>query len=383
MKTLSSFNVKNKVVLLRADLNSNVVNGKVLGGERIKEASETIKLLKKKKAKVVVIAHQGRPGKEDCLSLKSHAKLLSKHTPVGFVEDLFGEKAKKTISSLKPGQAILLENLRFYKEEEEDKKNKLVENLSKWCDIYVNDAFSVCHRKNASIVTLPKYMKACAGPLVEKELNALEKLHLNKSLYILGGAKPEDNLRLLGKNKVIACGLFAQMCLISKGKNLGVQNKYLEKTVQDYKGTLKKLSSKLKNVILPIDFGVKVNGKRKDLDLNDFPSKYKIFDVGPKTRKIFIKEIKKAKAIYMKGPVGDFSSRGFEKGTFEVLKAISNSKAFSLIGGGHLSDAIVKSKINKNKFNHLSLSGGALLDFVAGDKLPGIEILKKEEKNKK
>jgi phosphoglycerate kinase len=377
MKTLSNFNLKNKVVLLRADLNSDFVNGKILMSERIKASSETIKLLKRKKARVVVIAHQGTSGKKDCISLKTHSNLLNKFTRIKFVPDLFGKTAKVAIDNLKTGEAILLENLRIYKEEEEgDKKNKLITNLSNWCDLYVNDAFSVCHRRHASIIGLPKYMDSCAGPLVVKELNALKKLHLSNPLYILGGAKPADDLKLLGKNKSLVCGLFGQMCLISQGKNLGAQTKYLKKTIKDYDKILPKLKNKLNYSILPVDFGVKVNGKRKDLDLTDFPSKYEIFDIGQKTLKLFLDEIKNAKAIYMKGPVGDFASSGFEKGTFEILKSIAKSKAFSLIGGGHLSDAIVESRIPKKSFDYISLSGGALLNFVAGEKLPGIEALK-------
>ncbi|MBU0958967.1 MAG: phosphoglycerate kinase, partial [Nanoarchaeota archaeon] len=138
------------------------------------------------------------------------------------------------------------------------------------------------------------------------------------------------------------------------------------------------LKSQLKNlnVKTPIDFAVKINGKRKELSLEEFPSTYGIYDVGQKTIKKYVGEIKKAKSIYMKGPAGDFSSKGFEKGTYSILKAIVKSKAFSLIGGGHLSDAIDKSGISKKKFGHISLSGGALLKYLAGEKLPGLEALK-------
>ncbi len=376
MKFLSKINVKDKKVILRSDLNSNFVDGKVLMSERIKEAAETIKYLKKKKAKVIIIAHQGRQGKEDCVSLKPHAVFLNKFTKVKFVPDLFGKLAKKEIENLKSGEAILLENLRLYKEEYDKRENDLTRNLSSWCDIYVNDAFSCSHREQASMVTLPKKMFSCAGLLLEKELNALKKISVKGAIYLLGGAKSEDNLMLLGKGKCLCSGLFGQMCLIAKGKNLGAQNEYLKKTVEDYDNTIKELKKLLHNVILPVDFGVKVNGKRVDLGLEDFPSKFEIFDIGPKTREIFINEIKKAKSVYMKGPVGDFSTKGFEKGTFEILKAITNSKCFSLIGGGHLSDAIVKFKIPLNKFGYISLSGGALLEYIAGKKLPGLEALK-------
>jgi len=376
MKTLSDFNFKNKIVLLRADLNSDVKNKKIILSERIKESAETISELKRKKARVVVIAHQGRPGKSDFLSLKQHAKMLNKYTKIKFVSDTIGKKATNAIQNLKSGEAILLENLRFLKEEFHLGKNKLVKILSELCDVYVNDAFSVCHRKQTSIVSFPKYMPSYAGRLLEKEITALKKVQLKKCLYILGGAKPEDNLILLRGNKVLACGLFGQLCTIAKGKNLGAQNKYLKKEIKNYSNVLKKLKKKLKNVQTPLDFAVKVKGKRKEIPLEQFPSKYEIFDIGKKTQELFKKEIKKAKTIYMKGPAGFAADKQFAKGTFEILKAIAQNKGFSIIGGGHLSDAIEKSKIPKTKFNYISLSGGALLRYIAGKKLPGLKALK-------
>ncbi len=377
MKYISKINLKNKIVLLRADLNSNVVNKKVILGERIKKTAETIKFLKKKKAKVVIIAHQGRPKKSDCTSLKVHAILLSRFTKVKFIPDLFGKKAEKAIKGLKSGGAILLENLRFYKEEFKSGKNRMVNALSKLCDIYINDTFSVCHRKHASMVSFPKYMKSYAGPLLEAELKALKKIKVKGALYILGGAKPEDNLKLLDKGEVLTCGLFGQMCLISWGWNLGAQNKYLKKTIKDYNKILRVLRKEQSSFFVPVDFGVKLKkGKRKNLSLSEFPSKYEIFDIGPKTLKNFIGHIKRAKSIYMKGPAGFCSDEKFCKGTKAILNAIAKNKGFSLIGGGHLSDAIKKTKINKNKFNHISLSGGALLRYIAGEKLPGLQALK-------
>ncbi|MDP3027202.1 MAG: phosphoglycerate kinase, partial [Nanoarchaeota archaeon] len=229
----------------------------------------------------------------------------------------------------------------------------------------------VCHRNEASIVLFPKHMKSCAGLLLEKEINALKKIKIKNCLFILGGAKPEDNIKLLKRNKVLACGLFGQVCLIAKGKKLGEQENYLKKQ----KALIKIPKDKLKNVETPVDFAVKKNNKRVEIKLEDFPSKYEIFDIGSKTIKKYVEEIKKAKAIYMKGPAGDFNENGFAKGTFAVLNAIANSKAFSLIGGGHLSDAIEASGINKKRFNHISLSGGALLSYIAGEKLPGLEAL--------
>jgi len=373
MKNLSDFNFKNKTVLLRTVLNSEVVNKKVLLSERIKEAVKTISELKNKKAKIVILAHQGQPGKSDFISLKQHAKFLNRYTKVKFVEDILGKKAITAIKNLSPGQAILLENIRFEKDEfEPDKKNnKIIKNLAPLADIYINDAFSNSHRNHTSMVGFPRYLPHCAGRLLEREVNALKKLKIKKSLYILGGAKPEDNIKLLGRNKVLACGLFGQVCLINKGKNLGAQNKYLKKE----KILIKIPRSKLKNVLTPIDFAVKIKGKRKELSFGEFPSKYEIFDIGENTIKKYASEIKKAKAVYMKGPAGFYADKQFIKGTKAILNAIANNKGFSIIGGGDLSTAIEKIKINKKKFDYISLSGGALLRYLAGEKLPGIKAL--------
>lgn len=375
MISVKKANLKGKKVLLRVDINSDVVNKKVLFSERIKESAASIKFLKNKKARVVILAHQGRKGKKDFTSLKQHAKFLNKYTKVKFVEDILGKKAETEISNLKNGQAILLENVRGLKEEFQPGKNKLTEKLSSLCDVYVNDAFSVCHRKQTSIVSFPKYLKSYAGINLEKEINALKKIKLKNCLYILGGAKPEDNIKLLKENKVLSCGLFGQACLIAKGKKLGAQEKYLKNKITDFEKIKKKLKPKLKKVLMPKDFAVKISKKRVELKLEQFPSQQEIFDIGEETIKEYKEQIKKAKTIFMKGPAGDCADKNFCKGTNELLKTISK-KQFSLIGGGHLNDAIQNSKIPKKKFNHISLSGGALLSFISGEKLPGIEALK-------
>jgi phosphoglycerate kinase len=379
MKSILKTDIRNKTILLREDLNSDVVNGKVLMSERIKESANSIRLLKNKGAKIVVIAHQGRPGEKDFTSLKQHAKFLNKFVKVKFIPDILGIKAEKAIKNLRSGEVLLLDNIRKLKDEFDMGKNPFVTKLSEWCDIYVNDAFSVCHREQASVVSFPKYMKSFAGPLLEKEVNALKKINLKNCLYILAGAKPDDNIMLLKKNKVLSCGLFGQMCIIAKGKNLGAQNTYLKKNISDYISSIKKLKTKLismKDLVkTPIDFAVNANGKRKEFSLDEFPIKYEIYDIGEQTQKIYVNEIKNAKSIYMKGPAGFYSDPKFFKGTFVLLDAISKSKAFSILGGGQLSDAIVKSKISKKKFGYISLSGGALLQYLAGGKLPGLVAL--------
>ena len=372
MKTLSDFKFKNKTVILRTDLNSDVVSKKILESERIKQATKTISELMKKKAKVIILAHQGNPGKSDFISLRQHAKQLNKYTKIKFIPDILGKKAEKAIKNLKSGQAILLENIRFEPDEFKPGNNKIIKFFLPLIDIYINDAFSVCHRNQTSIVSFPKYLPHRAGRLLEKEVKALKKINIKKSLCILGGAKPEDNIKLLKGQKVLACGLFGQLCVMARGKNFGAQNKFLKKDLH----LTKKLKNKLKNIQTPIDFAVKINNKRKELSLGEFPSKYEIFDIGGKTQELFKKEISKAKTIFMKGPAGFCADKNFCKGTEAILKAIIKSKAYSVIGGGHLNDAINKTKINKKRFNHISLSGGALLSYIVGEKLPGLEALK-------
>ena len=379
IKYVSQKAVKGKTVLVRVDVNSEIVSGKPLNSERIKASAETIKLFKKWGAKVVVIAHQGRPGGKDFTSLKEHAKLINKITRIEFVPDIIGKRAQEKIKDLKNDEAILLENVRMLKDEFKTGKTPLVKILSSLCDIYVNDAFSVSHRVQATITEFPKIMVSFGGPLLEKEVKALEKVSLKNCLYILAGAKPADNMKLMKKNKILAGGLFGQMCLITKGIKFGEQEKFLRGKITNYEKTLnelkKKMKSKGKLVETSVDYAIEVNGKRKEISIGELPSKYSIFDIGKKTQEKYMREIKKAKSIYMKGPVGYYPDKKFREGTTAIIRAISNSHAFSLLGGGDLSEAIKFSEIPKNKFNHVSLSGGALLDYIAGKKLPGLKSL--------
>ena len=267
MKTISDIEFENKTVLLRSDLNSDVINGQVIEGERIKPASETIKFLQKKGAKVVVIAHQGNPGKDDFTSLKEHSKFMNRYAKIKFIPDILGEKSKKEIKNLKPGQAILLENIRFEKDEfnPKNKQNKILRFFLPLIDIYVNDAFSVCHREHTSMVSFPRYKPSCAGIVLEKEIRALKKISIKNCLYILGGAKPGDNLKLLkNKNKILAGGIFGQMCLEAKGIKFGENNEQVNKKMaKDYSAVLSKIKKiKNNNIITPEDYAVEVSGKR-------------------------------------------------------------------------------------------------------------------------
>jgi len=387
--SIDDFDFNNQRVLLRADLNAVVESGKVKLSDRMIASAKTIKELLKKNSSVVILAHQGRPGKEDYLkSLSEHAKLLSKYVKVKYVDDVIGEKAVNAIKELKPGNAILLSNVRSLKEEFEPlKNNKLIKTLSPLFDIYVNDAFSVSHRNQISIIGFAKKLPSCMGRLMEKEIDGLKHSSLKKHpvTYMLAGFKPDDNIKLmesaLKDNKVdyiLTAGLFGQLCLVAKGHNLGTQNEFLEH--QGVTRILPKLISLIKTypgkIKTPKDLAIDMHGKRKELNLNEFPSKFEVFDIGSKTLNKYLNILKKSNAIYMKGPTGYYHERRFSNSTRKIMKCIEKSNAYILIGGGHTVDALNKFRIRKKKIDHITLSGGASIRFLAGEKLPGIEVLK-------
>lgn len=374
LQTIKNLDLKEKAVILRIDINTEIVKGKVQDNPRFKAHSETINFLKKKKAKVIILAHQGNPGGHDFTSLEQHAKILNKYTKIKFVKDIIGEKAINSIQNLKNGEALLLENIRFLKDEFYPGNNKFIKILSEKADIFVMDAFSVCHRNQSSIVSFPKFLPSYTGLVMEKELNNIEMVK-NKSknaLFILGGKKPKDLILILN-NKIISTGTLSLLCLIAKGYNLGKEQKMLKNDLK----FINKLKINIKNIVTPIDLAVSINGKRKNINISDLPSKYPIYDIGDKTIKLYGDEIKKAKVIFFKGAVGKISDKNFQKGTKEILKAISRSRSFSVISGGSSVSSIDKFKISKNSFSYISLSGGALVHYLAGEKLPGLEALKR------
>ena len=397
-KTLDDFDVKNRVVFLRVDFNSEIdpQTKKVTSDVRIRaHAESTLKELAEKGAKTVVLAHQGRKGDSDFTLLKQHSEILGKilKCPVKYVDDLFGEKAKAAIKNLKGGEILVLENVRSWDGEtksgtpEQNSKTELVQNLAPLADLFVNDAFAAAHRSHVSMVGFTAVLPSAAGRIMERELKSLSKA-LEKpekpSVYVMGGAKADDSLEIskyvLGKgiaDYVLVGGVTSQLFLAAKGVNLGKKNmdflvkKELTGLLPGIKALIKQYGDK---VVVPADVALDVNGKRKEISIGKLPTEYSIFDIGTKTVENYAKLISEAKSIVVSGPMGVYENKEYNFGTKNVFEAIANSNAFSLAGGGNTIAAIQEYGLTK-KIGYISTAGGALIEFLMGKKLPGIVAL--------
>jgi len=404
--TLDDFNVKDKVVLVRVDFNSEIdpQTKKVTSDVRIKAHGEsTIKELAEKGAKTVILAHQGRKGDPDYTPLKDHAEILARilKRPVQYVDDVYGDKAKAAIKKLKSGEVLVLENVRSFDGEtkngtpEQHAKTELVQNLAPLADLFVNDAFAAAHRGHVSMVGFTAVLPSAAGRIMERELKSLSRA-LEKPekpcVYVMGGAKADDSLEIskyvLGNgiaDYVIVGGVTSQLFLAAKGVDLGKKTMdfLAKKELTQFIPGIKELLAKYpKAIVLPVDVAIEVNGKRKEIPVTQLPTDYSIFDIGAKTVETFAKLIREAKSIVVSGPMGVYENKEFNYGTKKVLEAIANSKAFSLAGGGNTIAAIEEYGLSK-KIGYISTAGGALIEFLMGKKLPGVIALETAVKTKK
>lgn len=398
--TLDDVNVKDKVVLVRVDFNSPVdpKTKKVLDDTRIRAHGETtIKELAEKGAKVVVLAHQGRKGDPDFIPLKQHAEILGKvlGKPVKYVDDVFGEKAQKAIRELKSGEILVLDNVRNFAGEtkegtpEDHAKTEFVKALAPLADLFVNDAFAAAHRAHVSMVGFTAVLPSVAGRIMERELKSLSKVLENPEkpcVYVLGGAKADDSLEIskyVLDNKiadyVLTGGVVGQVFLAAKGIDLGKPNMDFlkEKNLMELLPGIKELMQKYTDKIrTPKDLAAEVNGKRKEISVNDLPVDHPTFDIGPKTIEEYSKLIRSAKSIVVSGPMGVYERKEFAFGTKKIFEEIAKSKAFSLAGGGHTIAALQEFGLS-NKISYVSTAGGALIEFLMGKKLPGVVALEK------
>ena len=400
--TLDDFNFENKTVILRVDFNMPLDKKTldILDVTRIKRVIPTIEELISKNAKTVILAHQGRQGSWDFISLEKHSKALENllKKDVRYVNDLFGKDAKEAIKNLKNGEILILDNVRKFEGEteklsaEEHSKSELVQNLYPLADFFVNDAFAAAHRSQCSLIGFTKVLPSCAGRLMEKELTTLKKI-IEKpekpSIFLFGGAKFSDVIVTIENllenktaDKIILTGLPANAFLKAIGINLGSRNEELllkEGTEENYK-EIKKLLSKFKDCIyLPSDFAYQANTSRSELEVSDLPIENYLYDIGEKSIEIFKNILSDAKTIFLSGPCGVFENPNFIKGTKEIFSFVANSDVFSIVGGGHTVAAIEQLGLQE-KISHLSTGGGSLEAFMMGKKLPVVEALKDSKK---
>ncbi|MEK7133119.1 MAG: phosphoglycerate kinase [Patescibacteria group bacterium] len=364
-----------KKALVRVDFNLPLEKNRVRNDFRVKKTLPLIRALQKKKAKVILISHLENNGK--IISLRPLARYLRKNylKNLKFVPDLFGRQAKKAISEMKNGDSIILENLRM-KAGEKNNDKKFSRQLASLADIYINEAFSVSHRKHASIVGLPEFLPSFAGPLFLSEISNLKKVFnpTRPFLLILGGKKISTKFGLLKNfinkaDKIVVAGAIANFYLKEKGYEIG--KSYREKPPAADFSKIKKA----KNIIFPEDAVVFRNQKRKTVQIKEVRKQDVIYDVGPRTISKIKKEISRAKFILWNGPLG-YVEGGYGKGTKETVQALILSKAKIVAGGGDTVAFLEKHKSAGKRF-FISTAGGALLAFLSRGVLPGIEALEK------
>jgi len=385
MKTLQDFDFENKRTIVRCDFNVPIKDNKIVDNFRIKEILPTINYLIEEKAKIILISHLNNPkGKDKKYSLMPVAKELERllGEDVKFLDDCKGKDIEKQVNNVKQGEVVLLENLRFYPEE---KKNDLIfaESLAKLGDIYISEAFGVCHRKHASISVLPKLMPSGIGFLFGKEIMALSKAKENPDrpfVVIIGGTKISSKIKMVERflpkaDYVLLGGKIANVILIVKGICLG--RAWPE---EDIVKIIEKIKLTDTKIHLPIDVLVSPDEKTGEYIRDTGPALVRkeegIFDIGPETIEIFEKIIRQARTIVWSGALGLAENEKFSKGTISIAKAISrNYDAFTIAGGGDTIKFLNQFGLC-SMFSYTSTGGGAMLNYLAGEKMPGIEALK-------
>ncbi len=392
-KSVKDIDVTGKKVLVRCDFNvPQDEEGNITDNRRIVAALDTIKYLLEKKAKVILCSHLGRPKGEfnTKYSLAPVAKELSRllGQEVKLAKDVIGEDAKKLASELQEGQVILLENVRFHKEEEKN-DSEFSKELASLAEIYVNDAFGTAHRAHSSTEGVSHYLPAVCGFLIQKEINFMGGALENPKkpfVAILGGAKVSDKIgvieNLLEKvDKLIIGGGMAYTFAKAQGQNIG--NSICENDKLDLANEIiAKAKQKGVELLLPVDSHISTeysnNGQDKFVKAGDIPDGWEGLDIGPETIKIFEDAVKDAKTVIWNGPLGVCEFDKFSVGTKAIAIAISKTDAVSIVGGGDSAAAIEKLGLS-DKFSHISTGGGASLEFLEGKKLPGIECLMDKE----
>ena len=388
-KTIKDINIEGKKVLVRCDFNVPMdENRNIMDNTRIVAALPTIKYLLEKNCAIILCSHLGRPKGEfkPEFSLKPVAKELSRllDKEIIMAEDVIGKDAKTKAANLQNGQIMLLENVRFHKQET-DNDPEFAKELASMAEIYVSDAFGAVHRAHASTAGVAAYLPAVAGFLIEKELKFLGKAISNPErpfIAILGGAKVSDKIgvidNLLEKVDVLIIG-GGMAYTFFKSMGYGVGKSICELDKLDLaKEAMEKAKQKGVKLMLPVDTRVgkeyKEDTESKVVKYTEIPHDWEGLDIGDETIKMFSDELRKAKTVVWNGPLGLFEFPQFAIGTNAIAKVLSEIDATTIIGGGDSAAAVKKAGL-EDKMTHISTGGGASLEFLEGKKLPGIECL--------
>ena len=398
MKTIDDLELNNQRVLLRADLNAPMkqdANGQmqITDDGRLRASVTTINDLRKKNAKIIILAHLGRPKGERKpeLSLKPIAKRLSELVGVSikFIDDLNDASTLEAVNSMQSGQIIMIENIRFEKDEtskDQTERQRLAQKLAKLGDAFVIDGFGVVHREQASVTDIARLLPKASGRLVQAEQKAFDRVLNNPDrpyVVVLGGSKVSDKLGVINNliskvNKILIGGGMAFTFLKAQGYEVGDSLLEVDR-IEEVKQLL--LTAKEKNVeiVLPIDIVISTSldgtSPVSDVDFDKIPVGQKGLDIGSKTAELFADKIRDAKTVVWNGPMGVFEVNAFAKGTKTVAQALANSAAYSVVGGGDSAAAIRLLGLDESKFDHISTGGGASLELLEGKVLPGLAVL--------
>ncbi len=390
LNTIKDADLKGKRVVIRVDFNVPVKNGVVTDATRIKAALPTIKYILENGASVVVMSHFGRPKgqKNPDFSMAPIAKEFSSllGQEVTLAPDVIGPEVEAMVKALKPGQVLLLENVRFYKEEEANDP-EFAKTLASYGDLYCNDAFGTAHRAHASTEGVSHYLPSYAGFLIEKEVKFMAPLLSNPEkpfVAIIGGSKVSSKITVLESlvktcDTIVIGGGMAYTFLSVEGHEIG-KSLFEADYVETAKSFLAKAKEMGVKVILPVDHvcakEFAETAEPVAVDSVDIPADLMGMDIGPKTVELIVNELKTAKSVVWNGPMGVFEMAQFAKGTEQVAMALAASDATSVVGGGDSVAAINKFGL-ASQISHVSTGGGASLEFLEGKVLPGIKALEK------
>ncbi|WP_262174815.1 phosphoglycerate kinase [Haloarcula laminariae] len=386
-------------VLVRFDLNSPVEDGEVQDNRRFGRHATTLSELIDRDFAVAVMAHQGRPGDDDFLSLSQHAEILSDHVDhdVDFVADTFGDEALDAIDDLAGGDVLVLENTRMadgeLPEEEPEVKaeTEFVQTLAPEFDAYVNDAYSAAHRSHASLVGFPLVMDAYAGRVMETEYEAntaiAEKEFDGQVTMAMGGTKATDVIGVIDHigdkiDDFLLGGIAGQLFLRAEGYPIGYDvgdmDLYTSQWEENHEIIEEILEERGDQITVATDVAYAEDGERVEADVEDVEEKgLGVMDVGTDTAEHYADVVRDSDAVFVKGALGVFEDEKFSTGTVSVLRAIAETDCFSVVGGGDTSRAITMYGMSEDSFDHVSIAGGAYIRALTGDELAGVEALKR------